>query len=253
METDLSQPHVSSAVATGCKLDSLQRSDSLEQLEASCRGLAGIMQEDTSAADNHVQQCTTRTAGQPEATNNRRSQVGDTSPDDIEAAAGTPQSYTGTATENVEQPDRAAQRSVRPGGSRRGTDASITAENAMLRQELVQLRSEHVTTRIQCVLRQQAHAIMCLHAVRGQRCWRDANDNGAELHAPVLFDGIRPSRTDLQWLCRLQQVEAAAARREAHQAALLQRAQVGLHRTLQHFGIQRHDLAPSGVQSTLCF
>jgi hypothetical protein len=49
-----------------------------------------------------------------------------------------------------------------------------------------------------------------------------------QLHASVLHYSARQGCTDM---CRLQQVEAAAARREARQAALLQRAQVRLLNT----------------------
>jgi hypothetical protein len=52
----------------------------------------------------------------------------------------------------AEMYDAAGEQGVQPGGGRRGTDASITAENATLRHELAQLRSQHVTTRIRCVL-----------------------------------------------------------------------------------------------------
>ena len=101
----------------------LQRSESLDQLQADCHELAGVRHDDLSA-DERAQQDRPQTA--------RRQ------PNDLHSPA---------AGAGTSQP---VARSGADGDA--DTDASVGAENTMLRQELARLRAEHVTTRIQCVL-----------------------------------------------------------------------------------------------------
>lgn len=138
-------------------LSPLQRVDSLEQLEASCRGMAGILQQDAAAAEQHGGAATaaaaaagqsTAAAGSPGAPATGVEQPpADSEPPDSQRQCDN--SDTGIAGGTV--PGRAdGAETGQKGSSRRGTDASVAAENAFLRQELSHLRSEHVTARIKC-------------------------------------------------------------------------------------------------------
>jgi hypothetical protein len=166
-ETQLPQMHDHSPELTDCRRDTLQRSDSLEDLEASCHGMAGVLQGDTSAADKRAQQLATQAAVRPATAANGQAANVDTaqlSAKHVSETAGTPRPSMAATSSDAGSlypvypvySDRAAEQDVRAGDCRRGTDASVTTEHAMLRQELSHLRSEHVTTRIQCVLLQQS-------------------------------------------------------------------------------------------------
>lgn len=151
------QPRASSAAAREELLTPLQRVDSLEQLEASCRSMAGILQQDSAAAEQHAQQHTTEpaaVAGESTAASSSpgapladaRQLPGDSGTTELQRRHDkSDSSAVGDAGETVLNSGEAGQL----GGSRRGTDASMTAENTWLRQELSHLRSEHVATRIQ--------------------------------------------------------------------------------------------------------
>ncbi len=125
---------VTCAVVTDPETTVIQRWDSLDHLEliASRHGFAGGL----SAAEEYAQQDGQQKVG--------RHLTAINSP---VAAAVTSQ----PAASSAEDGDTAAKRERRSGGDRRDTDASIGAENTILRQELSRLRAEHVTTRIQCV------------------------------------------------------------------------------------------------------
>ena len=131
---------VTCAVVTDPETSAIQRSDSLDHLDeliASCHGFAEMPQDNLSAAEHHAQQGRPQTAG-------RRP-----------AAVKSPAADAGTSrplANSIEDGDTAAEYYGAPSGSRRGTDASISAENTVLRQELSRLRAEHVTARIQCTL-----------------------------------------------------------------------------------------------------
>jgi hypothetical protein len=123
------------------KPSTIQRSDSLDQLQAlqaDSNGLAGALQDDLSAAEEHAQQDRPQTAGRP---TNVNSHLADGDISRVSASS-------------VGDGDIAPEHHEEPGGSRRDTDASVATENTVLRQELSRLRAEHVTARIQYVLLQ---------------------------------------------------------------------------------------------------
>lgn len=150
----------------------LQRVDSLEQLEASCRSVTGRKQQATAAAhgfEGMVGQATAEDSTYGKALTTQF----DPQPQELGSADGSqPSDQADAVAFEAAAPDAAQDEQVPISGSRRGTDSSVAAENAWLRQKLTHLRAEHISTRV-----------------------------------------------------KLQEVEAAAARREARQAALLQRAQ----------------------------
>jgi hypothetical protein len=138
-------------VVADLKTDTISRADSLKQLQASCHGMAGILQEDMSAAgEQRTQQHRTQAGGQQESTANSPAADGARRLSAESKTAGTLQPDLGTAASEAESGHMAAEHDMQSGASRRDTDASVSAENTVLRQELSRLRSEHVTTRIQC-------------------------------------------------------------------------------------------------------
>lgn len=148
------QPRMSDGncdVVADLKTDTVSRADSLEQLlEASCHGMAGVLLEDMSAADQRVQQHSMQAGRQQESIANDPAADGERRLSAAAETAGTLQPDTGNAASDAVGGPAAAEQDMQSGASRRNTDTSVSAENTALRQELSRLRSEHVTTRIQC-------------------------------------------------------------------------------------------------------
>lgn len=147
----------------------LQRVDSLEQLEASCRDVTGRTQQDTAAADSletkrtYANIVAGRAAAEDSTYGRGSTALAEAQPEKLEPADGLqPSDQAGAARFEAADPDAAQYEQVPISGSRRGTDSSVAAENAWLRRELTHLRAEHVSTRVKCATTMLALLTCCI-------------------------------------------------------------------------------------------